>query len=126
MLLGVVDDGALEVGGEDVAYDADREVGLLEDERRRLSLGDALLEHLAELEQVDELALQVGALGALSGGADDRAGAVELELGRLLAQALALLVIEAPRHADALAVRRVDHVAPGDGQVHATGARPWS
>ena len=75
-------------------------------------------EHLAELEQVEQLPLEVGALGALGGGADDRAGALEVELGRLLAQPLALLVVQAARDADALAVRRVDHVAPGDRQVH--------
>jgi hypothetical protein len=85
VLLGVIDDRAFEVGGEDVSDDPDREVGLLEDERRRLSLGDPLLEHLAELEEVDELALEVGALGALGGGADDRARALEVELGGLLA-----------------------------------------
>ena len=57
--LRVVDDRALEVGGEDVAHDADRQVGLLEDERGRLGLVDALLEHLVELEQVLQLALEV-------------------------------------------------------------------
>ena len=79
---------------------------------------DALLEHLVELEQVQQLALEVGALGALGGGADDRAGALEVELGGLLAQPLALLVVEPARDADALAVRGVDHVAPGDREVH--------
>ena len=118
MLLGVVDHRALEVGGEDVAHDAHRQVGLLEDERRRMALGHALLQHLAELEQVDELALQVGALGPLGGGADDRSPALELEPGRLLAQPLALLLVQAPRDADALAVGGVDHVAPGDREVH--------
>ena len=36
----------------------------------------------------------------------------------LAAQALALLVVEALGDADALAGRRVDHVAPGDGELH--------
>jgi hypothetical protein len=35
VLLGIVDHRALEVRGEDVAHDADREVGLLEDQRGR-------------------------------------------------------------------------------------------
>ena len=118
VLLGVVDHRALEVGGEDVAHDADREVGLLEDQRRRVGLLDALLEHLVELEQVLQLALEVRALRAVRGGADDRAAAAEVELLGLLAQAVALLVLEAPRDADALARGRVDHVAPGDGELH--------
>ena len=118
VLLGVVDDRALERLGEDVAHDADREVGLLEDERRRRRLGDPLLEHLVQLEQIQQLALEVGALGALGGGADDRAGALQVELRGLLAQPLALLVVEPARDADALAVRREHHVAAGDREVH--------
>ena len=106
MLLGVVDDRALEVRGEDVAHDADREVGLLEDQRRaRVRLLDALLEHLVELEQVLQLALEVRARGAVRRGADDRAAAAQVELLGLLAQALALLVVEPARDADALAGR---------------------
>ena len=57
-------------------------------------------------------------LAALGGGADDRAGTLEVELGGLLAQSLALLLVEPPGHADALAVGRVDHVAAGDREVH--------
>ena len=108
----------LEVLGEDVADDADREVGLLEDHVRRGRLGDALLEHLVELEEVLQLALEVLALGPLGRGADDRAAAAEVELLGLLAQALALLVLEPPRDADALAGRGVDHVAAGDRDLH--------
>ena len=104
--------------GEDVAHDAHGEVGLLEDHGRGLGLLDALLEHLVELEQVLQLALEVVALGALGRGADDRAAAAEVELGRLLAQAVALLVVEPARDADALAGGRVDHVAPGDRELH--------
>ncbi len=118
MLLGVVDDRLLEVLGEDVAHDADREVGLLEDHVGRGRLRDALLEHLVELEEVLQLALEVRALGALGRGADDRAAAAEVELLGLLAQALALLVLEPARDADALARRGVDHVAPGDRDLH--------
>ena len=79
---------------------------------------DALLEHLVELEQVLQLALEVGALGAVRRGADDRAAAAEVELLGLLAQAVALLVLEPARDADALAGRRVDHVAAGDRELH--------
>ena len=41
-----------------------------------------------------------------------------VEVGGLAAQALALVVLQAPRDADALAGGRVDHVAPGDRQLH--------
>ena len=118
VLLLVVDDRALEVLGEDVAHDADRQVRLLEDERRRRRGLDALLEDLVELEEVLQLALEVLALGARGGRADDRAAAVQVEALGGAAQALALLVVEALGDADALAGRRVDHVAPGDGELH--------
>ena len=81
VLLGVVDDRALEVGGEDVAHDADGEVGLLEDDRRAPCVSlTRLLQHLVELEQVLQLALEVRARGAVRRGADDRAAAAEVEL----------------------------------------------
>ena len=118
VLLLVVDDRALEVRGEDVAHDAHRQVGLLEDQVRGGRLLDALDEHLVQLVQVLQLALEVLALGAVGGGAHDHAAAAELEFGGLPAQAFALLVLQAARHADALAGRRVDHVAPGDRQLH--------
>ena len=79
---------------------------------------DAPLEHLVELEEVRQLALEVRARGAVGGGAHDRAAAVEVQALDLLAQPLALLVVEALGDADALAGRRVDHVAPGDRQLH--------
>ena len=118
VLLLVVDDRPLEVLGEDVAHDPHREVGLLEDHRRRLGVLHALHQHLVQLVQVEQLALEVRPLGAVRGGADDHAALADLELGGLAAQALALLVLQAPRHADALAGGRVDHVAPGDRQLH--------
>jgi hypothetical protein len=51
-------------------------------------------------------------------GADDRAAAAQVQALHLGAQPRALGVVEPARHADALARRRVDHVAPGDGQLH--------
>src|SRR5256885_4520536 len=106
VLLGIVDHGAFELGREDIAHHPPREVGLLEDERRGGTLLDASLEHLAELEQVDQLALEIDAFGALGGGADDRSGAFELELGGLLTQPVALLLVEPARNTNALAIRR--------------------
>ena len=43
---------------------------------------------------------------------------LQVEAAGLAAQALALVVVEALGDADALAGRRVDHVAPRDGEVH--------
>ena len=43
---------------------------------------------------------------------------LEVELLGLLAQALALGVVEPPGDADALAAGRIDHVAAGDRQLH--------
>ena len=62
--------------------------------RGRGALLDAPLEHLVELEQVLQLALEVRARGAVRRGADDRAAAAEVELLGLLAQAVALLVLQ--------------------------------
>jgi hypothetical protein len=66
VLLGVVDHGALEVLGEDVAHHAHGEVGLLEDQARAPAWSDALVEDLVELEEVLQLALEVLALGAVA------------------------------------------------------------
>ena len=118
VLLLVVDDRALEVGREDVAHDTHRQVGLLEDQIRRLGLGHARHEHLVQLVQVLQLAFEVLALGSVRGGPDDRPALAEVELGGLPAQALALRVLQAPGDADALAGGGVDHVAPGDRQIH--------
>ena len=78
----------------------------------------APLEHLVQLVQVLELALEVLALGAVGGGADDHPALAELQAGGLAAQARALAVLQAAGYADALAGGRVDHVAPGDRQLH--------
>ena len=75
VLLLVVDDRALEVRGEDVAHDAHRQVGLLEDEIRGDRVLDAFAEHLVQLVQVLQLALEVLALGAVRGGAHDHPAA---------------------------------------------------
>ena len=71
-----------------------------------------------QLEEVQQLALEVLARRAVRRGAHDRAAAAQVEALGLLAQPLALLVVEAARDADALAGRRVDHVAAGDREIH--------
>ena len=119
VLVRVVDDGALEVLGEDVAHDAHREVGLLEDERRRARLRDARLEHLVELEEVQQLALEVVARRAVRGGAHDRAAAAQLEpLASPCAGARAPCRRGDARRRSPSPVGRVDHVATGDRQLH--------
>src|ERR1700683_3502212 len=118
VLLLIVDDRTLGVRGEDVAHDAHREIGLLEHQIRGRRILHAFVEHLVELVQVLELAFEVLALGAMGGRADDHPTAVELQPGGLAAQALALAILQSTRHAHALAGGRVDHVAPGDGQLH--------
>ena len=78
----------------------------------------ALLEHVVQLVQVLDLALEVLARGALRGGADDHAALAHVDLLRGPPQAVALLVLEPARHADALALRHVHEVAPGDRELH--------
>ena len=75
---------------EDVAQHADREVGLLEDQRRRLDVLGAPLQHLVELVQVVEVALEVRLARALGGGADDHAAVALVELLQQLALPVAL------------------------------------
>ena len=118
MLLLVVHDRLLELAREDVARHPHRQVGLLEDHLRRLRLLGALLEHVVELVEVLDLALEVLARGALGRGADDHAALAEVDLLRGPAQAVALLVVQPPRHADALALGHVHEVAPGDRELH--------
>ncbi len=118
MLLLLVDDRLLELAREDVARHSHREVGLLEDHRGRLRLLPALLEHVVQLVQVLDLALEVLALRALRGGADDHAALAHVDLLGGAPHAVALLVLEPARHADALALRHVHEVAPRDRELH--------
>ena len=118
MLLLVVDDRPLEMLREDVPDDPNGQVGLLEDHRWGLRFLHALHQHLVQLVQVEQLSFEVLALGAVGGGPDDRPSLPYLKLGRLAAQALSLFVFQAPRYADALPGGGIDHVAPGDRQLH--------
>jgi hypothetical protein len=118
MRLVVVDDAALELGGEDVADDAHREIGLLEHHRRGRRLLVPLLNDLVELVEVAHLPLEVLALRPLRGGTDDRPALAQVEPLRLLAQPVALLVAEPPGDADALAVGHVHEVAARDRELH--------
>ena len=100
----VVDERPLEVAGEEVARDAQRQLGLLEEERRRLRLLRARLDLLPELHQEVEVELDVLGRGALGRGADDHAALLGSDLLDDVAQAVALVLLEPARDPEALAV----------------------
>ncbi len=104
----MVDDHPLEVADEEVAHDAEGQLGLLVDQRRRLGAGCAAADRRPELEQELQVALELLLGGALGRRADDEPTLWQLEPLADLLQALALVVLEAARDADPVAVRRVD------------------
>ena len=118
VLLLVVDDRALEVLGEDVAHDADREVGLLEDERRRRRFSTRCSRTSWSLKRYCSSRSKSSRLAPCAAVRMIAPPPCRSRPLASLAQALALLVVEALGDADALAGRRVDHVAPGDRELH--------
>ena len=87
-------DDALEVADEEVTDDAERQLGLLVDERRRpRSLGPAA-DGRPELQQELEVARELLLGRALGGGANDQPALGKLEALADLLQALALVVLE--------------------------------
>ena len=104
---------ALEVAGEEVADDAQRQLGLLVDERGRLRRLRVRLDRLPEPLQEDEVALDVLRGRALGRGADDDPAFLRVEPLDDLLQARALRVVEPPRDAEALALRDEDEEAAG-------------
>ena len=109
----VVDQRALEVAGEEVARDAERQLRLLVDERRRLRRLRLVLDRLPELLEEDEVALDVLGGRALRGRADDHAAFLHLERLDDLLQARPLVVVEPARDAEPFAERDVDDEAAG-------------
>src|SRR5206468_2987225 len=103
-----------EVAGEEVAHDAERQLGLLVDEARRLRRLRPGLDRLPETLQEDEVALDVLGGGAVGGGADDDAALLGGDLLEDVLEALALVVVESARDAEPLAVRHVDEEAAGE------------
>ena len=70
----MVDEQTLEVAGEEVARDAQRQLGLLVDQRRRFAPSRALASIVSQSRQQEvEVARDVLGGGALGGGADDHA-----------------------------------------------------
>ena len=114
----VVDVRVLEVLREEVARHAQRQLGLLVDERRRLRLLRLRLDRLPELLQEDEVALDVLGARALGCGADDDAALLHVELLQDVLQARALVVLEPARDAEALAVRHEHDEAAGQRDLH--------
>ena len=109
----MVDEQPLEVAGEEVAHDAQRQLGLLVDERRRLRFLCLRLDRAPKTLQEVEVALDVVGRRAFGGGADDHAARLRRVLLEHGLQAVALVVLEPARHAEPFAVRDVDDEASG-------------
>ena len=112
VLLLVVDDRLLELAREDVARHAHRQVRLLEDHLRRgvsfprcWSTSCSLCRYLISRSKSSRLR-------PARGGPHDHAAVADVDLLRGTPHAVALLVVEPARHADALALRHVHQVAP--------------
>ena len=106
-----------EVAGEEVAHDAERELGLLVHELGRGRPSRLRLDRLPEPLEEDEVALDVLRGRALGGGADDDAAALRVEVLDDVLEPRALLVLEPPRDAVALAVRDVDEEAAREREL---------
>jgi hypothetical protein len=104
----VVDERSLELLREEVADDAERKLGLLVDQRRRLRLVRLRLDRLPEPLEEDEVALDVLGGRALRGRPHDDAALLGGDHLEDVAQADALVVLEPARDAEALAVRDED------------------
>src|SRR5438876_1176682 len=119
----VVDIRLLEVAREEVARDAQRQLGLLVDQLRRLRRLRLGLDRLPQPLQEDEVALDVLFRCALGGGADDDPAVLHLELLEDVLQPRALLVIEPARDAEAFTLRDEDDEASGQRDLRRqTGA----
>src|SRR6185295_7523612 len=109
----VVDDHALEVADEEVADDPERQLRLLVDERRSLGALGAPLDRRPELLQESEVAFELFLRGALGRRADDEPAVGKLETLADDLEPLALLILQAPRDADAVPVRDEDEEPAG-------------
>ena len=99
--------------GEQVADDAQRQLGLVVDERRRGRLLGPRLDLLPDLLEEADVALDVLLGRSLGGRADDHAALRQLDPLEDVAQTCPLVVVEPARDADALALRDVDDEAAG-------------
>src|SRR5262249_35034488 len=101
----------LEVVGEEVARDAERQLGLLVDESRRLRPGRVGLDRLPELLEEHEVALDVLRGCALGRGADNDAALFRGDRLDDVAEPRALVVLEPSRDAEAFSARDEDDEA---------------
>src|SRR5581483_2477966 len=108
----VVDEQPLEVAGEEVAHDAQRQLRLLVDERRRLPVLRLRLDRPPQALQEVEVALDVLGGGALGRGADDHAAGLRGELLQDPLEPVALVVLEPARDAEPVTVGHVDDESP--------------
>ena len=122
----VVDQHLLDVRVQEVADDAQRDVGLGVEEHRRLGQPAALLQRLPEALEEGEVAGDLAGRGPRGGRADDEAAALERQRVADRAQARALVVGQALGDAHTLPVGHEHHEAPGQrelhGEAHALGA----
>ncbi len=109
----VVDVRLLEVAGEEIADDAERQLGLLVDELGRFRGLRLRLDRLPEPLEEDEVALDVLFGRAFGGGADDDAALLDVEALEDVLQAVALVVVEPARDAETLALRHEHDEAAG-------------
>ena len=91
----VVDEQTLEVAGEQVAHDPQRQLGFLVDQRRRLRVLRLRLDRLPEALQEVEVALDVLGGGAFGRGAHDHAAVLRRDLLEDRLEAIPLLVLDA-------------------------------
>jgi len=92
---------------------AQRQLGLLVDELRRLRGLRLRLDRAPEPLQEHEVTLDVLLGRALGGRADDHAALLHVEALQDVFQAVALVVVQAARHAEALSLRDEDDEAAG-------------
>src|SRR5205085_7946845 len=93
---------------EQVADDAQRQLGLLVEECRGLTVLRAALDLLPEPLEEDEVALDVLRRRAFGGCPDDDPALLDVEVLEDVAEARPLAVLEPSRNAQALAARDVD------------------
>src|SRR4029079_10515747 len=108
----VVDEQLLEVIGEEIADDAQRQLGLLVEERGRLLGLCTRLDLLPEPLEEDKVALDVFCGGAFSRRADDDAALLDVECLADATEPDPLVVFERARDTEALAARDIDDEAP--------------